>query len=292
MRIGQTLAVALCIAAAGGTAAQAQETSSIPKVLAITREYTKPYRNGMGHDKTESAFVAAMTKAKFPYYYIGLSAMTGKARSLYLAGYDSFAEWEKANKIMEKNTAFAAELERDGLADGELLESVDSAVFTFDEEDSYKTHPDLSDARYVEAAVFHVRAGHVEEWHRLGKIVKDANDKAGTSSHWSMYEIAYGAPDGTFLLLSSDKSLADIDTSYAEDKKFHEALGEDGMKIVRTLMASAVESSQSELFSVNPKQSYVPEAWIKAAPEFWKPKPAAAAKPAAAGAKPATEKKQ
>jgi hypothetical protein len=38
------------------------------------------------------------------------------------------------------------------------------------------------------------------------------------------------------------------------------------------------------LFSVNPKQSYVDPAWIKADPDFWKPKSAAApaAKPAAA----------
>jgi hypothetical protein len=37
------------------------------------------------------------------------------------------------------------------------------------------------------------------------------------------------------------------------------------------------------LFAVNPRQSYVPDEWVKAAPDFWKPKPAAApaAKPAA-----------
>jgi len=41
------------------------------------------------------------------------------------------------------------------------------------------------------------------------------------------------------------------------------------------------------LFSVNPKQSYVDLAWIKADPDFWKPKSAAApaVKPAAAAEK-------
>jgi hypothetical protein len=48
-----------------------------------------------------------------------------------------------------------------------------------------------------------------------------------------------------------------------------------------------VESSSHQLFAFNPRMSYVPEEWIKADPDFWKPKPAMA--PAA---KPATEEKK
>jgi hypothetical protein len=278
MKIRNILVFALSVAAAGGTLATAQEGLSIPKVLQITREYSKPYKNGMAHDKTESAFVAAMTKAKFPYYYIGLNSLSGKARSLYLTGYSSFEDWEKANKLVEKNPELMSELERDSTADGELLESVDSAVFTYDEQDSYKAQANLSGSRYMEATVFHVRSGHAAEWHKAGKLVKDAYDKAGSNVHWAMFESAYGVPDHTYIGLSDDKSLADIDKAYAEDKKFMDALGEDGVKELRELMASAVQSSQSELFSINPKQSYVPEEWIKAAPEFWKPKPTEAKK--------------
>ena len=40
------------------------------------------------------------------------------------------------------------------------------------------------------------------------------------------------------------------------------------------LFGAAVDSSRSELFAVNPKQSYVSDEWIKADPDFWKPKPA------------------
>jgi len=36
-----------------------------------------------------------------------------------------------------------------------------------------------------------VKPGHRQDWEKLAKIVKDAHDKAGTSAHWSMYEIAY-----------------------------------------------------------------------------------------------------
>jgi hypothetical protein len=54
---------------------------------------------------------------------------------------------------------------------------------------------------------------------------------------------------------------------------------------MRELRAAAIDADRYELYSVNPAQSYVSEDWIKADPEFWKPKPAAAAaKPAGNGA--------
>ena len=287
MKMLSPVMLGLSIAVAGSTLAAAQETPSDFKVLQITREYTKPYKNGMAHDKTESAFVQAVTKAKFPAYYVGLTSLSGKSRSLFLTIYDSFAEWGKDNDLMDKNPALGAEVERAEVADGDLLDSVDSTVYTYDKDLSYKSHPDLIGARYMEISVFHVKAGHGEEWRKLGKIVKEAHEKAGTSAHWAMYEVEYGAEYGEYIELSSDKSMADIDTGFAENKKFMDALGEDGVKQFRELFASSVDYSRSELFSINPKMSYVPEAWIKADGSFWKPKAAApAAKPAAAEKKP------
>jgi hypothetical protein len=288
MKMFSPVVLGLSIAVAGSTLAAAQDTTSIPKVLQITREYTKPYKNGMAHDKTESAFVQAMTKAKIPAYYIALTSMSGKSRNLYITRYADFAEWEKDNKLVDKNPALNAEIERASIADGELLESVDSLVYTYDDDLSYKPLHDISHVRYMEISVFHVRPGHRADWMKLGKIVKAAHDKAGTSAHWGMFEIAYGTQDGEYVALSGDKSMADIDTGYNEQKSFMDALGEDGVKEFRELFASAVDSSRSELFSVNPKQSYVPDEWIKADPDFWKPKAAVAAapKPAAAEKKP------
>jgi hypothetical protein len=269
----------LSLAVAGNAAAAAQEmpmaTPSTPKVLQITREFIKPYKGGAAHDKTESAFVQAMTRAKFPTHYLALNSLSGKERALFLTAYDSFEAWGRDEKAFDNDKTLSAELERASLADGELLESVDSEVFTFENELSYRPHSDLSQARFIEIYAFRVRPGHGKDWRQVVKLIKDAHEKAGTSAHWAMYEVAYGAEDGTYIALSADKSMADIDTGFGEDKKFREALGEDGMKNLDELFAAAVESSHSELFSVNPRQSYVSDGWIKTDPEFWTPKPAA-----------------
>ena len=153
----------LSLAVIGSSLAAAQDaasTSSVPRILQITREYTKPYKGGAAHDTTESAFVNANRKAKFPANYIGMNSLTGKARSLYFTRYSSFAEWEKDNALMAKDTSFATEIERSSLADGELLEEVDSAVYSFEEDLSYHSHNDIQNHRFYQVFAFHVRPGH------------------------------------------------------------------------------------------------------------------------------------
>ncbi|HEY0794941.1 MAG TPA: hypothetical protein VGD64_04095 [Acidisarcina sp.] len=274
-------AVSLALAAASVTPSTtaAQDAPTMPKVLQITREFVKPYKGGAAHNKTESAFIQAATKAKFPAHYVALNSMSGKARALFITSYSSFAEWGKDNDLVTNNKTLAADFERASVADGALLDSVDSGVFTYDEDLSYKPHADLSHARYMEISVFHVRPGHAKEWYDLAKMVKEGHDKAGDSAHWGMFEIAYGADDGTYLAFSADASLADIDTGYSENKKWRDAMGDEGMKKLSEVSAKILDRSESELFSINPAQSYVSDDWVKSDPKFWKPKPMAASAP-------------
>ena len=275
----------LSIVVTGSTFAAAQgmpsDSPSLPKVLQITREYTKPGKSGAMHDKTESAFVAAMTKAKEPTHYLGMNSLSGKSRSLYFTSYDSLEAWENDMKLVEKNPTLSAELERASVADGELLDEIDESVFYREPELSYKPLTDLAHVRFMELSVYHVKRGHDHAWHELVKMVIDAHQKAGTSAHWAMFSRLYGGDGGDYLILTGDKSMADIDHGFTEDKAFHDAMGDDGWKKFEALYGETVDASHNELFAINPKQSYVDDSWIKADPDFWKPK-AAAAKPAAA----------
>jgi hypothetical protein len=287
MKIRSTVLIGISLTLTGASFAGAQSMPSLPKVLEIQREFIKPGKAGAIHDKSESNFVAAFTKANWPTRYVALNSLSGKSRALYLVGYSSFEAWEKDNKAVEKNATLSGTIDRTAQADGELLDEFDQYVFTYDEDLSYRPNGDLSHARLMEIYVFKVKPGHVSEFRELTQLIIDAHKKAGTSAHWATYEIAYGGDD-EFVALSSDKSMAEIDTGFAEDKQFRDALGEDGLKKVHELEQNCIESSDAELFEINPRQSYPPDEWVKADPEFWKPKPAAApmAKPAPA-AKPA-----
>ena len=105
------------------------------------------------------------------------------------------------------------------------------------------------------------------------KMVKAAHDKMGDNAHWGMYEAAFGTEDGTYIAISGDPHMAVIDRGFCRRQEFVEAMGgEEGMAKLDALFGAAVDSSRSELFAVNPKQSYVSDDWIKADPDFWKPK--------------------
>ena len=267
------LGLSLVLTCSSITAAQdkSQGNQSIPKVLQITREYTKPGKAGVVHDMAESAFVQAQIHAKWPTHYLGMTSLSGKQRALFLTSYASFETWEKDNAAVAKNSALAAELDRAGMADGELLDSVDQGVFVFHDELSLRPMADLSKMRFLEISAYHVRPGHDREWNEVVKMVKVAYEKAVPGAHWGTFEQVYGGDGGTFLVLTARKTLAEVDRGLLEDKQFEAAMGEDGMKKLNELYGASVESSQHQLFAFNPHMSYVLDEWIKADPDFWKP---------------------
>jgi hypothetical protein len=283
--VGLPLAVA-CISMA---AAQDQpSTVAPPKYLQIAVEYTKPGKGGLAHDKTESAFVQAMTKAKFPINYFAYNSMSGKPRAIYISGFGSFAELGKANKIFD-NPAVAAAFEPLNVADGELLEDSKQLIFSYADDISLRPGVDLFHHRFLEAEIIHVRPGHGKEFHDLVKLWADLFQKAGTSVHWDAFHAEYGEDGGYYVFLSADKSLDDVDAGFADNKKFGELLSDEQKKKLRELRAESIEEDRTELYSVNPVQSYPPESFIKADPVYWKPKPATSAK---AAAKPAADQKK
>lgn len=272
-----------------GLMAVAQDAAPTPPaVIQITREWLKPGKSFLGHEKAEVAFANFSARAKLQGHYVALDAMSGKPRSLFLTRYPSFDAWEKDNKLVEKSPSLMSEVDRNITALGEFDEGVDFGVFTYNEEMSYHPRPDLSHARYYELSIFHVRPGHMREWQQVVKQYKDAWDKANVGAHWGVYEGTYGVEGGTYLALSHRDSMKEIDDIHALGAKFVEAMGgEEGMQKFDELFGQAVDSTRTELFSINPRQSYPEEAWIKGDPDFWKPKKAA---PEPAAAKPAGPK--
>jgi hypothetical protein len=273
---GLLLGTCLIAGCAAVAAQEHSESTMPPKVLTVTREFTKPGKNGMSHEKTESAFVQAMTRAKWPTHYLAVDSLSGKPRSLFFTPYDSFEAWEKDTKATAKNTALSAELDRANVADGELLAGVDQGVLMFREDLSLRPKVEIAHMRYFEISRFHVKPGHDKDWEALAKMYISGFDKI-SGAHWATYQGQYGLEDGTYIIFTQIKSAAEIDREANDWVKFMSAMGEDGMKKLADLTAAAIDSSETNLFAFNPRMSYVSEDWIKADPEFWKPKPAAAA---------------
>ena len=253
-----------------GTATENASMPPPPKVLSVFREFVKPGKSGPPHDRSESAFVQAMQKAKWPTHYLAVDSVTGKSRSLFLTGYDSFDAWEKDVMATEKNETLSAELSRDAVADGELLSDTDASAWAFNPDHSLRVPVDIPHMRYFDITVFHIKPGHDKDWDDIMKLVLDAYQKM-PDVHWAAYDNVYGAANAHAFFLPM-KSASEIDHNIASDKDFVAAMGEEGMKKLGELSSAAIDSIESNLFTFNPKMSYVSDEWIKADPSFWKPK--------------------
>jgi hypothetical protein len=265
-------AVLLAVGMSGVAAGQDEPIGDMPpKVLTVTREFTKPGKSGTPHEKAESAFVEAMTHAKWPTHYLAAESLTGKSRALFFTAYDSFEAWEKDVQGIQKNPTLSAALDRAYAGDGDLLAETDTAVLAFREEYSLRPVVDTPHMRYFEISHYQVRPGHDKDWEELVKLVMAAYEKI-PEAHWSTYACIYGLPGSSYIVFVPLRSASEIDKSFASGKAFESAMGEEGMRKLGELSAAAIESSQTNLFAFNPRMSYVPEDWVKADPEFWKGK--------------------
>ncbi len=268
-------AAILPLAAALSPALYAQEDGP-PNVLVVHREYLKPGKGGMLHDRSESAFVKAFADAKSPYHYFALDSMSGPSRSLFMFGYSSFADWEKETSAIRSNPALAAKVDQATLNDGDLLSGYDAAVATL--------RPDLSlnkgsinGTRYFEITAFVVKPGHVHEFEELAKIYIETWRKIDPDRHWDTFELMYGNPVPTatggdmFLVINLMKSLAETDKSIKDSEKFASVLGADAMRKASELSAASIASESTNLFVINPRMSNPQPGWVKNEPSFWKP---------------------
>lgn len=271
---------ALCSVGVAPLALRAQNdgTDGPPKVLVIQRELTRPGKGGALHEKTEAAYIHAMAAASAKPRYVAMVSLSGPSRALFLSGYPSLAAWEEENKSVDQDAALSAALDRANVADGELLSETNESVW-MRRDDLSLNSGNLLGVRFMEIRQFYIRPGHSHEWDELVKLVM-AGYKGVPEMNWTTFEEQYGAGGHGFLVISRLKSMTDADQMMGEDKGFAEALGEEGLKKLAALEAACIESDQTNLFQISPKMSYPPEAWVKAEPGFWKPKPVAAVKKA------------
>jgi hypothetical protein len=269
--------IASCALLGGLGIAAAQDKSDAsmqpPKLLTIYREFMKPGRAGAAHEKTEVAFVQAMTKAQWPTHYLAVDSASGRPRSLFLTGYDSFDAWANDIKAQQKNAILSSSLDKASMSDGEMQSDADAGAFVYRDDLSLHAGLPIATMRYFEISLIHVKPGHSKDFEALAKMYMNAWTDT-PEVHWAMYETVYGQSDNTFLVFSPLKSAAEIDQNFARGKDFDKKLGEDGMKKVQDLWATAVEDSQTNLFVFNPRISYVSPEWVKADPDFWTVKPA------------------
>lgn len=246
-----------------------------PNVLVIQREYLKPGKGGMQHERSESAFVRAFANSKSNSHYFALDSLSGPTRSLFLAGYNNFADWEKDRAAVNNDKVLSAAVDRATQMDGDLLSGYDSTTMMLRPDLSFNKGS-INGTRYFEISTFVIKPGHMHDFEQLAHMYVDAYRKVAPDGHWDCFQVMYGTPapgvssGGIFVVVNTMKSLAETDKGIADSEKFAKEVGADGMQKIEALSAASIETTGTNLFEINPRMSNPPQEWVTREPGFWK----------------------
>jgi hypothetical protein len=264
-----------------------------PKVLRIYREEMKPGK-GAVHEKVEAGYVRALSKTSWPIHYIGMSALSGPSEAWFMEAHDSFASIEKEEMDVEKMPELKAELAALDEQDGDLRTGGIGVIAVYQPDLSFHAAhigDSLPKDRYMSVLTLHIKPGQDATFQQAARIVLDADEKAGLDEPVLTYMVTSGMSGGTYLLFYPLRSLDYYDSSPMRSKKVHEAMG-DKMAEFETLVGQSISGSESSIFSLSPRMSYVSSEFAAADPDFWNPKgeaPVTAENPATTAEMPAEE---
>ena len=271
-----TLALLVSLGVAIPVALLAQGMAAPPtyNVLTVYRETVKPGKSD-AHDAHEIAWAGALAAAKNPSGFLAVSAMTGPSENWYIAPYATWADYEKTRKSNDANPAMAAINKRYDGMEGDYLTDGRMMILTAIPDLSYGAPADLAASRYFSVTRITVRPGHATEYEDSRKTIKAAHESAKLKDSYTLWRVASGAPVGTYYQFVARKTLGELDEAAAIHGATYQAAlgGAEGQKKLDAIAASAIISSEVDVFAFAPQQSIPPAEWMTADPKFWTRKP-------------------
>lgn len=266
------LAAGALFVAAPMATAQQKSDNAVPKYIYLQKLSLEP---GMSEQfaKLEQAEVTALRAAKAPGYFYAMGQITGESRLIFFEGYDSFAQMQQTYEQVKSNAKLAAMLRQDDAAQAAMVRSEKDSIFVYRKGLSLHADQSLEDTRFMLIWRVEVKPGHEAEFENIAR----AEAKALASQpnvHWTVWEKMYGqGSENTFLVVSTMKSLSEIDTMIANRDKTRGMVGKGLVTLVISAESEAVlPSSEENLFALAPKMSYAPDAWLTDSPDFWSEK--------------------
>ncbi|MGO9324951.1 MAG: hypothetical protein ACLP07_10355 [Terracidiphilus sp.] len=275
MKVHPAVKAALCLLVASPLLATkpaaAQMPSGVnppPKYIFLSNVAIKPNMTG-SFIANESTEVEAERDAKAPIQYFGMLSITGSPHALFFAGFNSFADMQKEHDQGMADPKLQEALKSGDAAEAPALSDTHGSIYKYRDDLSLNAAVDISQMRFFDITLFHVRYGHYEDWEHLVKIYEKAYSSI-PNAHWAMFEKLYGEDsDRTFILVTPIKALSEEDQAMIDGDNLPKTVGADQMQLMRDLGSQTVESSESDLFAIIPQISYVPDAWLTASPDFW-----------------------
>lgn len=253
----------------------AAQNPTPPQVLRIIRQTIKPGA-AAEHEKIGANVARGVARAKYPANFLALSSMSGEPETWILESHDSFASVEAASTFVENTPAVKWWLGQSEAQSSASLAGVRRLLAIYRPDLSYRGDQfaqNMPQMRYISVVLVRLLPARDSEFAEAVRLVKGAYEKSASDQPLVIYQVISGAPGPSYLFFAPMASLKAMDDAPARGKAMREALGEDNAAKALKTSADVTAASESFLFALNPRLSYVSKEFAAADPDFWTPKP-------------------
>jgi len=255
----------------------AQTPGGPPNVALIVREDIKPGKMDP-HSKHSASYTQIFSKNEVPAHRIALVPVAGSENEVvYLTGAETFAALETMQRDTDKRLSGAsgatkAELDRLNKEAPDLHAGMRDMMAVLRPELSYDAPADIPHMRYFAITTVRVRPGQEDVYSEyVRNLVNVARNKAKAKLHIAAYQIIAGAPGTTYMFFRPMKSLAEYDLRIGP--RVREAMTDDQKKKADKMALDSIAVTETSIYAIDPRMSYVNKNIADADPAFWNPKP-------------------
>jgi hypothetical protein len=297
---------ALCLLLAASQALAQNDGGGPPKYFLIEREVLKP-GTAPAHERESNNFARLLSNARgvageTRYYRVGMTPVAGNQNEvIYVFPFNTLDDIAKYNADIERwmsrpgdqnafYTRIAAEHATPHPGTNDDFHALQTSMIAeLVPELSYNERPNPGVMRYVEMTTWRVKPGQDANFIKAGQMVVNAHRQAKNDIHFITYRVLGGALGGTYVTLTTFRTLSELTPSEAERMAWGKAMG-DKMSELQKLTGKVFTNMETSVYAVRPTMSAVPDFFMQDSGDraFWMttmPEPPATATASNGGAR-------
>jgi hypothetical protein len=269
------------VAISSGQDKKPANPAGAPPNLVVFVHQEIQYGKASARQKLEVATARACDRLDVASFWIDLQSLTGPREVLFFDPFDSFEQLEQSLAGWSQIYAAHPDLARMQEQVDALLMSERTIVAVRRDDLGYLVDDiDLSETRFMRVVEVRLAPGHESDFVEGLKILSEAYEKIKADSPWVVYQVNLGLQSPSFLIFMPMPALKQNDDLFSWRENLQKAEGEEAAQRLQQIAHAAYVSSESNLYAVNREMSHVSKEFAAGDPDFWTPRPVAAAKPA------------
>jgi hypothetical protein len=205
---------------------------------------------------------------------VGMTAVTGLPETWLLEAHYNYASVEDTDRALDAAGAFNSGAAQSGAGQDDVLAPAHTMLLRYRPDLSYRSDQAIRmfpRARYFHVTTYRVRAASDADFQQLVDLRRSSLDSLNLDRPDIAYDVVSGAPSGTYIFLAPIVSLRAMDEGVPNMPVYAQGIADARAKAKSTATHADI-GREHLLLRVEPRLSYVSDAFAEGDREFWRGK--------------------